>query len=115
MDAKRSNKQIHRGNAQPGVACFCREIRRLVPKCRWSIEERHRLEPAEEWRALPSGSTGEKFKAHLFAKQCILGMNGGRGDLPRGFRRAFAQVVDPDAGVDYLSEWLFRSSSCMAS
>ena len=94
---------------------FRRENRRLVPKCRRSIEERHRLEPAEEWRALLPGSTSEKFKAHLFAKQRILGMNGGGGDPPRGCWRAFAQVVDPDAGVDYLSQGLFRSSSCMAS
>jgi hypothetical protein len=55
-----------------------------VPKCRRSIEERHRLESAEEWRALLPGSTGEKFKAHLFGKQRILARTVTEPRIPEG-------------------------------
>ena len=83
MDADGGDEQIDGWHAQPGVAGFGRKIGGRVPEGGGSVQERHRREPAQEWRALPARCATEQFEAHLLAEQRILCMNGLVGDLPR--------------------------------
>ncbi len=115
VDADCGDEQIHGRHMQARVARFRGEFGCGVPDLRRGGEHGHGFQPAQELWTLPARSSAEKLEAHLFAKQRILGVYGGIRNPARGFRRALAQVVDPDAGVDYLSHGLLLSSSCMAS
>ena len=107
MDAERGNQQIDGSNAQAGVTRLRGQLGGFAPESRRGVEERHRFQPPQERWTFPARGSAKQFKAHLLAEQRILGVDGGIRDLACGGGCALAQVVDPDAGVDYLSHGLF--------
>ena len=115
MNAERRDEQIDGWQMQTLVTRPRCKGRCFPPKTRRSPKKRHGFEPAQEEGTLTPRCAAEEFKAHLLAKERVLGVDGGFRDLTGPFRSAFAEMVDPDAGVDYLSHGFFRSTSSKAS
>lgn len=103
MDAKGGDEEIEGRNPQAHITGLSGKGRGVRPELCRRLHDRHCAQQARQETALSARRSIKQFKSDRLTEQRVRLVHGGVRDPARSVRGGLAEMVHPNAGVNYLA------------